>query len=180
MQAVPTTSPEADPILVSPPADEAASPSLTAPSSLSVPARTADQAIAGASARGESTASESIGGSGPDREGMDSFQRLQRRMLLATVAAAALAVPITAWFFGSSAAFSLAVGSLAALLYLKLLARSVARLGVATQSMGRVQLLVPLLLVLAASRLPQLQILPALVGFLLYKPALILQALLDA
>jgi ATP synthase protein I len=111
---------------------------------------------------------------------MDPFHRLQRRLLVATVLAAALAVPFTAWFFGGSAAFSLLVGSLAGLLYLKLLARSVSRLGVATKSVGKAQLLVPLLLVFAASRLPQLQVLPALVGFLLYKPALIVQALLDA
>lgn len=111
---------------------------------------------------------------------MDSFQRLQRRLIVATVSAAVLSVPFTAWFFDVSTAFSLLVGSLAGLLYLKLLARSVSRLGVATKSVGKAQLLVPLLLVFAASRLPQLQILPALVGFLLYKPALIVQALLDA
>jgi len=34
-------------------------------------------------------------------------------------------------------------------------------------------------LVLAAARIPALEILPALLGFLLYKPALILQILLD-
>jgi ATP synthase protein I len=110
---------------------------------------------------------------------MDHFQRLQRRLIVATVVAAVLAVPSTAWFFGVSAAFSLMVGSLAGLLYLKLLARSVSRLGVATKSVGKAQLLVPLLLVFAATRLPHLQVVPALVGFLLYKPALLVQALLD-
>jgi ATP synthase protein I len=34
-------------------------------------------------------------------------------------------------------------------------------------------------LVLAAARIPALDILPALIGFLLYKPALILQVVLD-
>lgn len=111
---------------------------------------------------------------------MDQYQRLQRRLIVATVVAAVLAVPITAWFFGGSAAFSLLVGSVAGLLYLKLLARSVSRLGVDTKSVGKAQLLVPVVLVLAAARFPQLQIFPALVGFLLYKPALIAQAVLDA
>jgi ATP synthase protein I len=32
---------------------------------------------------------------------------------------------------------------------------------------------------MAAARIPQLEILPVLIGFLLYKPALIVQALLD-
>jgi ATP synthase protein I len=55
----------------------------------------------------------------------------------------------------------------------------VSRLGADSKSVGKVQLLVPITLVLAAARIPQLQILPALLGFLLYKPALILQAVLD-
>jgi len=42
---------------------------------------------------------------------------------------------------------------------------------------GKIQLLVPVLLVLAASKVPQLDLIPALLGFLLYKPALIIQFL---
>jgi ATP synthase protein I len=44
---------------------------------------------------------------------------------------------------------------------------------------GKAQLLVPVVLVVAAARLPVLEILPAVLGFLLYKPALIVQAVLD-
>ncbi|MFQ6540125.1 hypothetical protein [Aphanothece stagnina] len=72
------------------------------------------------------------------------------------------------------------MGACAGLLYLRLLSRSVMRLGGDRRSVGKSQLLVPILLVLAASRLPQLELLPALLGFLLYKPAVILQAVLDA
>jgi ATP synthase protein I len=111
---------------------------------------------------------------------MDQYHRLQRRMLLATLLAALGAAPLTYWFFGGSAAFSLSVGALGGLLYLRLLSRSVSRLGVESRSIGKVQLLVPLALLLAATRLPQLEVLPTLVGFLLYKPALLVQALLDA
>ncbi|MFM7734162.1 MAG: hypothetical protein ACKO6F_12040 [Cyanobium sp.] len=111
--------------------------------------------------------------------GMDDYRRLQRRLLVATALATALAVPITALVFDPATAASLLVGSGAGLLYLVLLARSVSRLGVDSKSVGKVQLLVPIVLVLAAARIPQLQMLPALVGFLLYKPALIVQAVLD-
>lgn len=111
--------------------------------------------------------------------GMGEYQRLQRRLLAATAAATALAVPICGWFFGGSTALSLLVGGLAGLLYLLLLARSVSRLGGDRKSVGKIQLLVPVVLVLAAARIPALEILPALLGFLLYKPALILQAVLD-
>jgi ATP synthase protein I len=111
--------------------------------------------------------------------GMDGYQRLQRRMLLATAFATALAVPITALWFDLPTAVSLLVGALAGILYLRLLARSVSRLGVDTKSVGKFQQLVPVVLVLAAIRLPYLEILPALAGFFLYKPALIVQAVLD-
>jgi ATP synthase protein I len=111
--------------------------------------------------------------------GMEEYRRLQRRLLLATAWASAIAVPFTALVWDPATAASLLVGSLGGLLYLRLLARSVSRLGVDSKSVGKVQLLVPITLVLAAARIPQLQMLPALLGFLLYKPALILQAVLD-
>jgi ATP synthase protein I len=112
-------------------------------------------------------------------QGMGDYQRLQRRLLAATATATALAVPLSGWFFGGPTALSLLVGGLAGLIYLFLFSRSVSRLGDDRKSVGKVQLLVPVVLVLAAARIPALEILPALLGFLLYKPALILQAVLD-
>jgi ATP synthase protein I len=113
-------------------------------------------------------------------DGMDHYHRLRRRLLVATTVAAALAVPLVGFVFGLSAALSALVGALSGLLYLVLLSRSVSRLGVSSKSVSKVQLLVPIVLVLAAAKLPQLHLLPALLGFLLYKPALLVQALLDA
>ena len=111
--------------------------------------------------------------------GMGDYQRLQRRLLTATATATALAVPFSGWLFGGPTALSLLVGGLAGLLYLFLFSRSVSRLGGDRKSLGKVQLLVPVVLVLASARIPALELLPALLGFLLYKPALILQAVLD-
>ena len=111
---------------------------------------------------------------------MDEYERLLRQLLLATLALAAGAVPLAALLSGRDAAVSLLVGSFAGLLYLRLLARSVARIGPAARQVGKAQLLVPVVLVLAASRLPGLEIVPALVGFLLYKPAILIQAFLPA
>ena len=110
----------------------------------------------------------------------DDYLRLQRRLLLATLIVSAIAVLITALAFNLHIAGSLLVGALGGLLYLRLLARSVGKLGNGAKKVGKTQLLVPVVLVLASSRLPQLELLPALLGFLLYKPALILQVLLDS
>jgi ATP synthase protein I len=109
---------------------------------------------------------------------VDSFLRLQRRLLLATLLLT-LAVSLISWpLFGASAARSLLLGGCCGLLYLRLLARSVARIGPESRSLGRFQIVVPALLVVAAARVPTLELLPALLGFLLYKPALLLQAVL--
>ena len=111
---------------------------------------------------------------------MDSYFRLQRRLLVATMLLSAVVVVVTVIAGSLATAVSLLVGSVAGLLYLWLLSRSVTRLGENSRRLSRTQLLVPVVLVLVASRLPQLSILPALLGFLLYKPALILQAVFDS
>ncbi len=161
MPAVSSTLPDSDALPVS--VSEVADPGPAHPST-------------DGSALGEPEESDQGGGSDG---GMLEYERLRRRLLIATAGFALLATPITAVWFGAAAGFSLLVGSMAGLLYLQLLARSVQRLGVASKSVGKVQLLVPLALVLAATRIPQLQILPAFLGFLLYKPALLAQALLE-
>ncbi len=112
--------------------------------------------------------------------GMADYRRIQQRLLLSTTIAAALAVPIASFAFGWTVGLSLLIGAFAGLLYLWLLSRSVARLGEASRSLSKAQLLVPVVLVLASARIPQLQLFPALVGFLLYKPALLVQAALDS
>ncbi|NDG75889.1 MAG: ATP synthase [Synechococcaceae bacterium WB8_1B_136] len=107
------------------------------------------------------------------------YAQLQRRLIRATLIVSAIAVLITALLFDLHIATSLLVGGLGGVLYLWLLSRSVGKLGKGSKTVGKTQLLVPVVLVLASSRLPQLELLPVLLGFLLYKPALILQTLLD-
>lgn len=111
----------------------------------------------------------------PDN-GMDEYRRLQRRLLLSTLLVSVVAVPVAAYLFDRTTALSLSVGAVSGMLYLRLLARSVGRIGPDSKQVGKGQLLVPVVLVLGCSRIPQLEILPALIGFLLYKPALLLQA----
>lgn len=118
--------------------------------------------------------------SGPADNGMDAYARLQRRLMLATLIVSLVAALVAAIRFDLFVARSLLVGAAAGLLYLRLLARSVARLGGGSRQVGRFQLVVPMLLIVASARLPQLELLPAFLGFLLYKPALILQAVTDA
>ena len=113
------------------------------------------------------------------RRRLEDFYRLQRRLLLATVLVSLVTVPIVAFTMNLSVAASVLVGACAGLLYVRLLARSVARLSDQSRGLGRFQLIVPTLLVVGSAKLPQLDLLPAFLGFLLYKPALILQHVFD-
>jgi ATP synthase protein I len=107
----------------------------------------------------------------------DEYLELQFRVLRLTLLLTIFSVGIAGFFFGIQASASLFIGALSGIFYFRLLARGIGRLGTSSKIVGKVQLLVPVLLVLVSSRFPQLELIPALLGFLLYKPALIIQFL---
>ena len=107
----------------------------------------------------------------------DEYLELQFRVFRLTLLLAIFSVGIAGFFFGIEASASLFIGALSGIFYFRLLARGVGRLGTSSKIVGKVQLLVPVILVLASSRFSQLDLIPALLGFLLYKPALIIQFL---
>ena len=107
----------------------------------------------------------------------DEYLELQFRVLRLTILLTIFAVVIAGFLWGLKASTGLFIGSLSGIFYFRLLARGVGKLGSTTKIVGKVQLLVPVFLVLASSRIPQLDLIPALLGFLLYKPALIIQFL---
>ena len=107
----------------------------------------------------------------------DEYLELQFRVFRLTFLLTIFSVGIAGFFWGIQASASLFIGALSGIFYFRLLARGVGRVGTSSKIVGKVQLLVPVLLVLASSRFPQLDLIPALLGFLLYKPALIIQFL---
>jgi|TARA_A100001011_G_scaffold362269_1_gene411076 ATP synthase protein I len=110
---------------------------------------------------------------------MADYRRLQRWSLLMSLVLAAIAVLITAVWFSGTTVLSVAVGCIAGMLYLLLLTRAVEKLGSQSRQVGKAQLLVPVVLVLLSTRWPLLELLPALIGFLIYKPAVIITTALD-
>jgi len=107
----------------------------------------------------------------------DEYLELQFRVFRLASLLTIFSVGIAGFLWGMQASASLLVGALSGIFYFRLLARGVGRLGTSSKMVGKVQLLVPVLLVLVSSRFPQLDLVPALLGFLLYKPALIIQFL---
>jgi len=107
----------------------------------------------------------------------DEYLELQFRVLRLTLFLTIFSVGIAGFFWGIQASASNLIGALSGIFYFRLLARGVGRLGTSAKIVGKIQLLVPVILVLGSSRFPQLDLIPALLGFLLYKPALIIQFL---
>ena len=107
----------------------------------------------------------------------DEYLELQFQVFRLALLLTIFSVGIAGFFWGIQASASLLSGALSGIFYFRLLARGVGRLGTSSKIVGKVQLLVPVILVLASSRFPQLHLIPALIGFLLYKPALIIQFL---
>jgi len=107
----------------------------------------------------------------------DEYLELQFRVLRLTSLLTIFSVGLAGFFWGIQVSASLFIGALSGILYFRLLARGIGRLGTSSKIVGKVQLLVPVLLFLVSSRFPQLDLIPALLGFLLYKPALIIQFL---
>ena len=110
----------------------------------------------------------------------DEYVQLQQRIFLFIMAITAFSVVITAIFFDYQTSISILIGALFGVVYMRLLAKSIGKLGKDSKTVSKVQLLIPALLVLVVSKLPQLDLLPSLLGFLLYKPSLIMQGLLES
>jgi len=118
----------------------------------------------------------SVNTSEAERE--NEYLQLQLQIFKIALLLTAFAVIISTIFFDLKVAFSVLIGSFSGILYLRLLGRGIGKLGKTSMSVSKIQLLVPVLLFFLASRFPQLELWPALLGFLLYKPSLIVQFLL--
>jgi len=78
----------------------------------------------------------------------------------------------TSIFISGSFGLSLFIGSVVGIFYLRLLAKSIGNLGKTSSGVSKVQLLLPICLFIFASKNEFIEILPAVIGFFLYKPAL--------
>ena len=109
----------------------------------------------------------------------EEYVSLQQRIFKMTLIVTAFIGLLTVIFVDLNASISLFLGAFSGILYFRLLAKSIGALGKNSTSVSKVQLIVPVLLILVVTKLPTLHLIPALVGFLLYKPSLILQFLLE-
>jgi ATP synthase protein I len=104
---------------------------------------------------------------------MQEFYQLYQELLIITLALT-VTVFISVWIaYSLNIALNYLLGACAGVLYLRLLAKDVERLGREKQALSKTRLALLVALIFLASRWNQLQILPIFLGFLTYKATLI-------
>ena len=103
----------------------------------------------------------------------DEYTKLQITIFGITFIVAILVASITGIIIGYTFGFSVFIGAIAGIFYLRLLAKSIGKIGKESTRVSQLQLLVPVCLFIFASKLGSIDILPAMIGFFIYKPSLI-------
>ncbi len=103
----------------------------------------------------------------------DEYTKLQITIFGITFIIAILMASITGITIGHTFGFSVFIGAIAGIFYLRMLAKSIGKIGKESNRVSQLQLLVPVCLFIFASKLGSLDIFPAMLGFFIYKPSLI-------
>ena len=108
----------------------------------------------------------------PDPSIQEYFQ-LQRELFITALIATGVAFSSVWTFYSLEIALNYLLGACIGVVYLKMLAKGVEKLGREKPKVGKNQLALFIGLIVIASQLNQLQIMPVFLGFLTYKVALI-------
>ena len=104
---------------------------------------------------------------------MQEYYKLQQELLVVTLILTAI-IFVSVWIFYSlNIALNYLIGACVGVVYLRMLARNVAQLGRERKQLGSTRLALLIGVIVAASQLDQLQIMPIFLGFLTYKAAVI-------
>jgi len=104
---------------------------------------------------------------------MQEYYRLQEDLLRVTLILTGI-IFVSVWIFYSlNIALNYLIGACVGVVYLRMLARNVAQLGRERKQLGSTRLALLIGVIVAASQLDQLQIMPIFLGFLTYKAAVI-------
>ncbi len=102
----------------------------------------------------------------------DDFFSLQLALYCLTLFLSIVITIVSSIFINFSFGLSVFIGSIIGILYLRLLAKSIGNLGKTSSGISKVQLLLPVCLFIFASRNELIEILPSIIGFFLFKPAM--------
>ncbi|BCX11361.1 MAG: ATP synthase subunit I [Thermosynechococcus sp.] len=108
---------------------------------------------------------------------MAEFYQLCRELFATSLVLMAIAFGAVWLIYGLNTALNYLLGASASLIYLRLLARNVERLGKDQKKLGKTQLLVAVVVIILAARWQELHIIPVFLGFLTYKAAILVYML---
>lgn len=108
---------------------------------------------------------------------MEEFYALQQNLLLVTLSMTGVIFCAVWVTYPLNVALNYLIGACAGIVYLRMLSKSVEQLGRQRKGLGNTRLALFIGLILVASRLQQLQIMPIFLGFLTYKAALMIYVL---
>lgn len=106
-------------------------------------------------------------------DGMEEYNRLKSKLLILTLASGVI-IGLLVWgWYGWNIALSYSVGALMGTVYFRMLTKGVDRLGDKSNRLGFSRLGLFVILIVIAAKSDQLQILPAFLGFMTYKVAVL-------
>ncbi len=108
---------------------------------------------------------------------MDEYQQLKLELYLITVSITIVAFIAVATTYGLRIALNYLLGAVAGVVYLRLLARDVDRIGNGNIRLSPNRLALFVVLIIVAAKWHQLQVLPVFLGFLTYKAAILIYLL---
>ena len=108
---------------------------------------------------------------------MDEYYQLKQNLLLTTLIITAF-IFVSVWIaYSFSTSLNYLLGACVGIVYLGMLAREVERIGARKKSVGSTRLALLAGVIIVATQLQQLQVIPIFLGFLTYKAAIIFYVL---